>query len=356
MCVDDLVCQGAEPLFLLDYISSGVGGPVPDGRAGGGGGRGLPSGRRRPARRRDGRAPRASWSPASSTWSGFAVGVVERDEVLGPDRVRAGDVLIGLASPGLRCNGYTLARHVLLERAGLALDGPAWPGARGVAGRRAAPAVGALHARRSRAGHRLGGPSVPRGRPHHRWRVRGQPAPGPAPRSAGGGRPGRPGRSRRSSARSGGSGRSTTTRWPGCSTSASAWSWWSPRTATDDALEALPRAGRRCRWWWAGWRTGDRGVELVGPELRWTAVGRIRRMSAADDGERPSAADRIRGAARPPAGALGPSEATSSSSPGEEEQLVHRLEADGVPARGHGAGGRRHPLGDPRPTRPPSAG
>jgi phosphoribosylformylglycinamidine cyclo-ligase len=60
---------------------------------------------------------------------GFAVGVVERDEILGPALVRDGDVLIGLLSPGLRCNGYTLARHVLLERSDLTLDGPAWPGA-----------------------------------------------------------------------------------------------------------------------------------------------------------------------------------------------------------------------------------
>ena len=44
MCVDDLVCQGAEPLFLLDYISSGLGRSGPDGRAGGGGGRRLPPG------------------------------------------------------------------------------------------------------------------------------------------------------------------------------------------------------------------------------------------------------------------------------------------------------------------------
>ena len=60
---------------------------------------------------------------------GFAVGVVERDRILSSDRVRAGDVLIGLPSPGLRSNGYTLARHVLLERAGLTLDSPAWDGA-----------------------------------------------------------------------------------------------------------------------------------------------------------------------------------------------------------------------------------
>ncbi len=49
--------------------------------------------------------------------------------MLGAGRVRVGDVLVGLLSPGLRCNGYTLARHVLLERAGLGLDDPAWAGA-----------------------------------------------------------------------------------------------------------------------------------------------------------------------------------------------------------------------------------
>ena len=61
--------------------------------------------------------------------AGFAVGVVEHDERLGPERVAEGDLLVGLASPGLRSNGYTLARHVLLERAGLDLGAPAWAGA-----------------------------------------------------------------------------------------------------------------------------------------------------------------------------------------------------------------------------------
>ena len=55
--------------------------------------------------------------------------MVERDEVLGSHRVRAGDVLIGLASPGLRCNGYTLARHGPGAERRPSLEAPAWPGA-----------------------------------------------------------------------------------------------------------------------------------------------------------------------------------------------------------------------------------
>jgi phosphoribosylformylglycinamidine cyclo-ligase len=50
--------------------------------------------------------------------------------MLGPDRVHPGDVLVGLPSPGLRSNGYSLARKVLLERAGRDLRSPAYEGAR----------------------------------------------------------------------------------------------------------------------------------------------------------------------------------------------------------------------------------
>jgi phosphoribosylformylglycinamidine cyclo-ligase len=59
---------------------------------------------------------------------GFAVGVVERSEIL-PRDVRAGDRIVGLASPGLRCNGYSLARRALLDRRGRSIDEPAWDGA-----------------------------------------------------------------------------------------------------------------------------------------------------------------------------------------------------------------------------------
>jgi phosphoribosylformylglycinamidine cyclo-ligase len=59
---------------------------------------------------------------------GFCVGRVGRERLL-PAGVRPGDVLVGLASPGLRSNGYSLARAALLDRAGRRLDEPAWPGA-----------------------------------------------------------------------------------------------------------------------------------------------------------------------------------------------------------------------------------
>src|SRR5205807_4487783 len=62
---------------------------------------------------------------------GFAVGVVERDRIITGERVAAGDALIGLPSPGLRSNGYSLARRVLLDLAGRSLDGPAYEGSPG---------------------------------------------------------------------------------------------------------------------------------------------------------------------------------------------------------------------------------
>jgi phosphoribosylformylglycinamidine cyclo-ligase len=128
MCVDDLVCAGAEPLFLLDYIA--VGRLVPE--------RveevvaGVAEGCRQAGCALLGGETAEHpgvMAPDDLDIAGFAVGVVERDRQLGPERVEVGDALVGLPSPGLRSNGYTLARHVLLDRAGLDLLGPAWPGA-----------------------------------------------------------------------------------------------------------------------------------------------------------------------------------------------------------------------------------
>jgi len=128
MCVDDLVCVGAEPLFLLDYIVTGK--LVPDQMEA------LVSGvadgcRQAGCALLGGEMAEhpGAMDGGEFDLAGFAVGAVERDDMLGPARVAVGDVLVGLASPGLRSNGYSLARHVLLERTGAALEAPAWPGA-----------------------------------------------------------------------------------------------------------------------------------------------------------------------------------------------------------------------------------
>ncbi len=128
MCVDDLVCTGAEPLFLLDYLAVGKLVPEEVERVVAGVAEGC---RQAGCALLGGETAEHPGVMGADDLdlAGFAVGVVERDAVLGPERVRAGDALVGLASPGLRSNGYTLARHVLIERAALDLYGPAWPGA-----------------------------------------------------------------------------------------------------------------------------------------------------------------------------------------------------------------------------------
>ena len=127
MCVDDLICIGAEPLFMLDYVAVGAVDPLRIEEVVSGIAEGC----------RQARCALLGGETAEHggvmgagdlDLAGFAVGVVERGEQIGPERVLPGQVLIGLASPGLRSNGYTLARHVLLERAGLGLDEPAWEG------------------------------------------------------------------------------------------------------------------------------------------------------------------------------------------------------------------------------------
>jgi phosphoribosylformylglycinamidine cyclo-ligase len=128
MCVDDLVCVGAEPLFLLDYIATGK---VDADRIAT-----IVSGVREGCRQAgcaliggETAEHAAVMAPDELDLAGFSVGIVEQGTQLGPARVHAGDAVVGLPSPGLRSNGYTLARHVLLERAGLGLDAPAWGGA-----------------------------------------------------------------------------------------------------------------------------------------------------------------------------------------------------------------------------------
>ena len=62
------------------------------------------------------------YTPPDYDLAGFIVGCVEEDSVLGPDRVRAGDLLVALASSGLHTNGYSLARNIVFDRMRLTLS------------------------------------------------------------------------------------------------------------------------------------------------------------------------------------------------------------------------------------------
>lgn len=127
-CTDDLVCQGAETLFFLDYISVGKLDPsmMED----------LVSGVAEGCREAGAALVGGEMSEHGDLIEvgdfdlvGFAVGVVERDEVITGKNVQPGDVVIGLPSPGVRCNGYSLARQVFFEIANMTIDSPAWKGA-----------------------------------------------------------------------------------------------------------------------------------------------------------------------------------------------------------------------------------
>ena len=114
MCVNDVLATGAEPLFFLDYVAVGklkseamaeiVSGIVEGCKQAGcaliGGEMAEHPG---------------VMDPDDYDLSGFAVAVVDRPKMIGPDKVQAGDVLLGIASSGVHSNGYSLVRKVCVE-------------------------------------------------------------------------------------------------------------------------------------------------------------------------------------------------------------------------------------------------
>lgn len=118
MCVNDVLCQGAKPLFFLDYIATGKLEPekmadivqgVADGCKEslcsliGGETAEMPG----------------FYQDGEYDIAGFCVGIVDKKNMLGPDRVQAGDVLIGLPSSGVHSNGFSLVRKIVFERMGM---------------------------------------------------------------------------------------------------------------------------------------------------------------------------------------------------------------------------------------------
>jgi phosphoribosylformylglycinamidine cyclo-ligase len=128
-CTNDILVQGAVPQFFLDYVAFGVLEPavveaVVAGVAAGcrENGCALVGGE-------TAEMP-GLYTPPDYDLAGFIVGYVEEDAILGPERVREGDVLIGLPSSGLHTNGYSLARRIVSERMKLGVHDP-FPGENG---------------------------------------------------------------------------------------------------------------------------------------------------------------------------------------------------------------------------------
>jgi phosphoribosylformylglycinamidine cyclo-ligase len=121
MCADDVACTGAEPLFFLDYLATGN--LVPEEAAAIV--EGIAEGCRRAGCALLGGETAEHpgvMAERQLDLAGFCVGVVDDEGLIGPHRVREGDVLVGLASSGVHANGFSLIRSTLLVEGPQMLD------------------------------------------------------------------------------------------------------------------------------------------------------------------------------------------------------------------------------------------
>lgn len=121
MCVNDLICQGAKPLFFLDYIATGklvaeqveqiVSGIVQGCKIAGcaliGGETAEMPG---------------MYSEDEYDLAGFSVGIADKEKIISGNNVKSGDVLIGIASSGVHSNGFSFVRKIFLDKYGYKLD------------------------------------------------------------------------------------------------------------------------------------------------------------------------------------------------------------------------------------------
>ena len=112
MCVNDVICVGAKPLFFLDYIAVGKNYPEKSSRD-----RLRHCGGLRPVRMRPDRRGRLRKCPAfirwmNTMWLSFSVGLVDRKKMIDGTQMKAGDAIVGIRSSGVHSNGFSLVRKI----------------------------------------------------------------------------------------------------------------------------------------------------------------------------------------------------------------------------------------------------
>ncbi|MCL4499742.1 MAG: phosphoribosylformylglycinamidine cyclo-ligase [Chloroflexi bacterium] len=120
MCANDVLVQGAEPLFFLDYLATGKLEPEKAAEVVAGVAEGCRLAGCALLGGETAEMP-GCYSPGEYDLAGFAVGIVEKSKLLDGSSLVTGDVLIGIASSGLHSNGYSLVRY-LIEKSGASLE------------------------------------------------------------------------------------------------------------------------------------------------------------------------------------------------------------------------------------------
>ncbi|MDT8421110.1 MAG: phosphoribosylformylglycinamidine cyclo-ligase [Desulfuromonadales bacterium] len=121
MCVNDIIVQGAEPLFFLDYLATGKLSPEKSFEIL----KGISAGCQQAGCALLGGETAempGMYTDGEYDLAGFTVGVVDKDKIIDGSAITKGDKVIGIASSGLHSNGYSLARKILLETMQLSLD------------------------------------------------------------------------------------------------------------------------------------------------------------------------------------------------------------------------------------------
>ncbi|MGX7024333.1 phosphoribosylformylglycinamidine cyclo-ligase [Vagococcus hydrophili] len=114
MCVNDILAAGAEPLYFLDYLATGKTNPEQVEQIVAGVAEGCHQGNMALIGGETAEMP-DMYADADYDLAGFAVGVAEKSQLLAPEKVKNGDILIGLPSSGIHSNGYSLVRKIFFK-------------------------------------------------------------------------------------------------------------------------------------------------------------------------------------------------------------------------------------------------